>query len=185
MGRKLKYGEATKILRIRIPESKYEEFRKMALEYLENFIPKIELKQRILTEYINTRKLDDFLEVLKEKRIDMVIDIRDNTYNKSKQGFNPKNLKQFLAENGIEYKYIHKLGNPSKFRKEIKDLLKLKEKYIEYIKNLEELQELVNLVNNNKKIYCLICYCNTLNESECHRFWLREYILNYSTKRGD
>jgi len=138
------------------------------------------IKERILTEYINTRKLDDFLEVLKEKRIDMVIDIRFGTYNKTKQGFNPKNLKQFLIENGIEYKHIRKLGNPSEFRKKIKDPLKLKEKYIDYIKDLEELDELVKLINNNKKIYCFICYCNTFNEKECHRFWLREYILNYS-----
>ncbi len=42
MGRKLKYGEPTEVLRIRIPESKYEEFRKMALEYLERLIPKKE-----------------------------------------------------------------------------------------------------------------------------------------------
>ena len=43
MGRKLKYGELTKVLRIRIPESKYEDFRKMALEYLEKYILKIEV----------------------------------------------------------------------------------------------------------------------------------------------
>ena len=42
MGRKLKYGEPTEVLRIRIPKSKYEEFRKMALEYLEKFMPKKE-----------------------------------------------------------------------------------------------------------------------------------------------
>ena len=43
MGRNLKYGEPTKVLRIRIPESKYEAFRKMALEYLEKYMPKIEV----------------------------------------------------------------------------------------------------------------------------------------------
>lgn len=139
---------------------------------------KLELEQRILTEYINTRKLDDFLEILKEKRIDMVIDVRWNTLNKSKEGFNPENLRQFLAENGIEYKYIHKLGNPSKFRKETENFLKLKEKYIGYIRDLEDLEKLVKLVNDNKKVYCFICYCETVDEEKCHRFWLREYILS-------
>ena len=46
MGRTLKYGEATKVLRIRIPESKYEEFRKIALEYLEQFISKNQKKEQ-------------------------------------------------------------------------------------------------------------------------------------------
>lgn len=43
MGRKLKFGEPTKTWTIRIPESKYEEFRKMALEYLKKYISKIEV----------------------------------------------------------------------------------------------------------------------------------------------
>lgn len=183
-----KYNLKTKTTTIRIPDlenlNKEKELRKAIDVFVVDFLnrelkTKLGLEQRILTEYINTRKLGDFLEILKEKRIDMIIDIRWNTLNKSKEGFNPKHLRQFLAENRIEYKYIHKLGNPSKFRKETENSLKLKEKYIEYIKDLEELEELVKLINNNKKVYCFICYCNTFNENECHRFWLRECILNY------
>lgn len=184
-----KYNLKTKTTTIRIPEledlSKEKELRKAIDVFVIDFLNKelktnLRLEQRILTEYINTRKLDDFLGILEEKGIDMVIDIRWNTLNKSKEGFNPENLRQFLEKNGIEYKYIHKLGNPSEFRKETKDPFKRKELYDNYIKDLEELQYLIKMVNSNNKIYCFICYCNTLCENECHRFWLREYILDYT-----
>jgi uncharacterized protein (DUF488 family) len=147
------------------------------------------MSERIITEFINTRKLDDLLKSLKLEKVDMVIDIRWNTYHKSKQGFSPENLKIFLKENDIDYIYIHRLGNPKNFRDKFirdgfTDFKLLKKAYINYVNGSLTLRSLINLINKDDRKYCLICYCNTLNEEECHRFWLRDFLINKIKNKG-
>jgi hypothetical protein len=99
--------------------------------------------QRIATEYITTRDMDNFINCIKGKKIDVVIDIRWSTYHKTKQGFGPVEFKKHLESNGINYFYIKALGNP------------------------------FHALYDQKE------------PSMCHRFWLKEALINYKRNKLD
>jgi len=96
--------------------------------------------------------------------------------------FAPINLQILLMKNDIEYLRFQALGNPSVLRKQARDNFELaKELYLEYIFNdLKARQQLVELFKKLRfrKNYCLICYCRTLDPRICHRFWLKETLVN-------
>ena len=136
--------------------------------------------QKIKTEYLIGIKPKELIQKLREKEIDIVIDIRfSSTY---PIYFAQKNIKDILETNRIEYIRYHDLGNPSKFRRESRDNFELaKELYLEYIlNNFKARQEFIELYKKIRfrKNYCLICDCKTLNPLLCHRFWLREALIN-------
>jgi len=69
--------------------------------------------QKIKTEYINKRDLETFVDSVKrlgEKVV--VVDVRNNTFFKTKQGFGPRELAKTLAASNIEYMRYQHLGNP-------------------------------------------------------------------------
>lgn len=56
------------------------------------------------------KKIDDFIKILKENKIDYVIDIRASAQSKEKPEFNKDVLKRSLAQAGIKYEEHHELG---------------------------------------------------------------------------
>jgi len=146
--------------------------------------------QKIATEYINTRDMNNFINCIKGKKIDVVIDLRWSTYHKTKQGFGPTEFKKHLELNGISYFYIKALGNPFHALYDQKDLESdiAKKDYLNYLKYnskaRKSFQELFSKFRFKKK-YCLICYCNTQQPTMCHRFWLKEALINYKRKSLD
>ena len=51
-------------------------------------------------------EIEKFINLLKEKRIETLVDVRSVPYSKFASQFNRENLKMILAENGINYVYM-------------------------------------------------------------------------------
>ena len=160
--------------------------------------------KRLKSEYLNSRSLDEFIEVLKSKlepcyfnfsfnkkssktiigeKI-LVADVRQNPY--VKKGFRPNELKESLSSNNIEYIRYKYLGNPF-YKRHLKEknFRIAKREYLNYIQsNQKASKDFENLFNNFRfsKVICLVCYCKTINPKDCHRFWLKEAFIN--KKRG-
>jgi len=146
----------------------------------------VRFTQRVHTEYITTRDMDSFLNIIKDNKIDVVIDIRWSTYHKSKQGFNPKAFKTSLASIGIGYIYFKALGNPFHNLYGPKEFDKAKRDYLNYLKyNSKTVKDFKALYSKFrfKKNYCLVCYCPTEDPLMCHRFWLKEALVNYKRNK--
>lgn len=139
---------------------------------------------KIKTEFITSRNMEEFLKVINRK-FNKIIDVRLNTYYKSNQGFNPKDFKTKLDSINIEYQYIMILGNP--FHHSEEEFKENKNKYINYLNtNLKAnkcLETLFKEINSNNKKVCLICYCNTEDPLKCHRFWLKETLVNMKREK--
>lgn len=141
--------------------------------------------KKIRTEYITTRDMESFINAIKGK-IDVVVDIRWNTYHKTKQGFNPEAFKTSLESNGIGYIYYKALGNPFQALYDHKEFDMAKRDYLNYLKyNSKALKTFKELFSKFrfKKNYCLVCYCNTEDPLMCHRFWLKEALANYKRNK--
>ena len=137
-------------------------------------------RQKIETTYIKGVKPDQFIKTLERLKINVVVDVRDwslyPTY------FSPKFMEALLEIHGIEYLKCKALGNPSALRKRAGENFELaKQLYQNYItNNPESKQELVKLYKlfRFRKNYCLICYCPVTDVKLCHRFWLKEALIN-------
>ncbi len=106
----------------------------------------------------------------------LVADIRKNPYVKNQ--FRPKDLEQMLKANEMEYNRYKYLGNPF-YKKHLKEknFEKAKIEYLNYLKTNENAKKDFRSLYTQfrfKKIICLICYCQT---DECHRFWLKEALI--------
>ena len=51
-------------------------------------------------------KLDEFLEILKGKKVDMLVDVRSVPFSKHVPDFNKETLKEFLLKNNIDYVHM-------------------------------------------------------------------------------
>lgn len=146
----------------------------------------VRFTQRIKTEYITTRDMDSFINTIKGK-IDVVIDIRWNTYQKTKQGFSPEDFKKQLESNGIGYIYFKILGNPFHGLYDLKkESEQAKKDYLNYLKYHSKASKTFKELASKfrfKKNYCLVCYCNTEDPTMCHRFWLKEALVNYKRSK--
>lgn len=154
----------------------------------------IKFRQKIRTEYIKTRDMEQFIEIT-QNRFDVIIDIRNNVYNKGTQGFMPKVLGLIMKLIGKEYYRFQRLGNPKKLReKAIKDAMGdinaqdqiAKKLYLNYLITDKQARnsflQLYNKINSAQKRFCLICYCDTEDPKKCHRFWLLEALVNYERR---
>jgi len=136
--------------------------------------------QKIKTEFLIGKNQKQFIQNLRDKDINVVVDVR--WWSVFPVYFAPINLRILLMKNDIEYLRFQALGNPSVLRKQARDNFELaKELYLEYIFNdLKARQQFVELFKKLRfrKNYCLICYCRTLDPRICHRFWLKETLVN-------
>lgn len=140
--------------------------------------------QKIKTTYIKGVKPDQFVKTLERLNVNVVVDIR--YWSLYPTYFSPKFMKDLLEIHGIEYLKCKALGNPSTLRKRAgENFFYMKILYQDYILgNPESRQELVKLYKlfRFRKNYCLICYCPTLDIKLCHRFWLKELLINLKRK---
>ena len=155
---------------------------------LRNFI------HRMQTTWINGKTIDRFIKELEQKKIDVVIDIRENTFYKSNQGFSPESLKSVLEIHNIEYFYLQDFGNPFHNKEYKNNPQKSKEMYLSlfysdlFVKNnivhrpkkvlRAFFTKIAHKRKYKKKVFCFICYCNTEDPTRCHRFWLKEKLIN-------
>lgn len=93
-------------------------------------------KELIYTLGTSNRSIAEFLEILREYKIQTVIDVRRWPTSKWFSHFKKENLKKILAENSIKYFHLEKLGGyrsggyqdytkTEDFKKGIEDLIKI------------------------------------------------------------
>ncbi len=115
------------------------------------------------------RDLGEFVQVLKDAGITVVLDVRETAWS-HKRGFSKSGLEEALGHAGLEYVHASFAGNPKELRRgveEHKACLDLFEAYLD--QNLEILAELAELVRRqgSKSRVCLICY--ERHPDDCHR----------------
>jgi len=138
---------------------------------------------------INKKKPPLVNKILNTKAINVVVDIRESTFFKSKEGFHPDQFVENQAQNDRQYFYIQALGNP--YHKQLqedvkaaknnkKKLLAIDEKaralYLDYLQQeeveinkkvrnpLKALKDLYKRIAHSREYkslkFCFICYCD-------------------------
>src|SRR5689334_19686643 len=130
-----------------------------------------------LTGYEN-QNINQFLQKLSIEGISIVIDVREIPLSR-KKGFSKNQLKNALAEMGIEYNHISELGSPSIMRHALRagrtDYLEFFKKYRLYIKNKKQLFKEVSEVIAKNSRSAILCYEE--NTELCHRTILASELL--------
>jgi uncharacterized protein (DUF488 family) len=127
------------------------------------------MNETIYTIGHSTRKLDEFIDILKFFDIEVLVDVRHfpkSTYNPH---FNKENLSAELTKSNINYLWIEKLGG---FRKG---------GYLEYMKTKEfkdGLKELVKIAKDNKTTIM----CAELLWFKCHRRFISNKLIELGFK---
>lgn len=113
------------------------------------------------------RNIEEYLKILKNNNIQILIDVRERAWS-YKKDFCKTKFQSHLNENGITYLHHKDLGNPKVFRKNISDRKKTLSLYENYLKKTRKgLRELENVLENSKQKVCLTCF--EKEHLECHR----------------
>ncbi len=116
-------------------------------------------KPKIFSIGYSGRKIKDFIEILKENKIDYLVDVRNNAFSWNKE-FSRNNIVENLAAHGIKYINLPKLGAPKDIRVEIKEYGNRNKFFELYSKWLQLNISYMNLIdvfarNNNTVLMCL------------------------------
>jgi len=115
----------------------------------------------------STRRIEEFVNILRSYKVELVIDVRRFPSSKKFPWFNKENLEKALKKGGIQYLHFPELGG---YRKEgYKKFTKSKE----FRENIGKLLEIINEKN-------AVIMCTELLWWKCHR----RYIANFLTKLG-
>jgi len=107
---------------------------------------------------------------LKQAKIDLVVDTRAVAASR-RPGFSKRQLAAALAEEGIGYVHLQKLGTPAEGRQAARAgdydrLWKIYDKHMQQAESQQALGELLALIKSKKRI-ALLCYCR--DPKTCHR----------------
>jgi len=122
---------------------------------------------KIFTLGHSTRSLEEFLEILKSFKIELVIDVRRFPSSKKFPHFNKENLEKELRKEKIEYLHFPELGG---YRKEGYENFSKSEEFSEGVKKFVEIAK-------EKRVAVL---CSELFWWRCHR----RYIANALAEKG-
>ncbi len=103
----------------------------------------------------SSRKLEEFIKLLKHYGIENLVDIRSVPYSGRNPQFNRETLRKKLSEEGINYIHLEKLGG-------------FREDYLSYTKSAEfrnALDKLMEISERGKTAFM----CAEKNWRECHR----------------
>jgi len=122
------------------------------------------------------RALEEFLHVLLQARVEVVVDVRELPLSRRK-GFSKTALSRALESVGIEYRHVRAAGNPFRAQKaDIERCLALYSRHLEQTSAvLEELEELLRA-----RRCALLCF-----EAEarvCHRSIISEQLRQMHPK---
>jgi uncharacterized protein (DUF488 family) len=122
----------------------------------------------------SNHELEDFLKILDDQGIDLLVDVRTAPYSKYSPHFNKKRLKTNLEESGREYVYLgNKIGGrpaDERYYHEGRVLYSLLEKDEKYLEGIVILTELVR----DKKV---VLMCSEEDPLRCHRHQLLTQTL--------
>jgi len=116
------------------------------------------------------KSLDDLRRFLRENKVDVLVDVRENAVRVRK--FKKTALESLCRALGVTYIWARELGNP--FRHENR----WQEAYEAYLNHSEaakkRIEELKRLLLDGKTL-CLLCY--ERDSTMCHRTILMRYLL--------
>jgi len=95
---------------------------------------------KLFTVGYEKRGVDDFINVLRENEIEMLVDIRAVPYSRN-SSYTKKNLEKSLSENGIAYLLKKELGSPKDLRDKVRSDGDYDRFFVEYDKFLQGLNE--------------------------------------------
>lgn len=123
------------------------------------------------------KEIVEFIEILKNKKIEILIDIREFPISRKKD-FSKKNLKKYLVKENIQYFHFKDLGTPKDLRNKVRKnknynlFFKEYRRLLNYRKNI--FNDLLKIIDG--KIVCLICL--EKDYRICHRKIICEKIKN-------
>lgn len=136
----------------------------------------------LLTLGYQQRSIDEFVEILQEANVHVLIDVRETAWS-HKPGFSKGSLSRTLASAGIEYVHAREVGNPKGLRALAPSHAECLEWYAHYLDEfcelLESFDDLVARLHRAGKRVCLTCY--ERHPADCHRSILAE---RWRTRRG-
>ena len=116
------------------------------------------------------KSLSQFLDVLREQRIDTVVDVRDIPWS-HKPGFSKAPLQRAIEQVGLEYIHAGVAGNPKWLRSAADSASEMLEWYRWYLGEFPEIEAEVEALIEAKLErggrVCLVCF--ERNPDECHR----------------
>jgi hypothetical protein len=125
---------------------------------------------RLFTLGYEKRSLEEYLSLLRQAAIDVVVDVRDVPWN-HKPGFSRQPLADALAAAGIEYVHAGFAGNPKALRSQASDNAQALKLYADHLRQhpeiLDELDALLESLLANHQRLCLTCFERV--PRECHR----------------
>lgn len=142
----------------------------------ENFIP--EDGTVVYTIGHSTRELDEFVALLAENEIEMLVDVRSFPGSRKFPQFNKENLAEVLPEKGIEYKHIATLGGRRRVKKDSVNTVwrnKAFQGYADYMETEEfanGIRELLALAENDRTAIM----CSEAVWWRCHRSMISDYL---------
>lgn len=132
---------------------------------------------KIYTIGHSTHPIDLFLGVLKNSKINVIVDVRSVPYSQFADQYNKENLKSFLKKSSI---YYIPMGNLLGARYEDNSLLFDDGKVnFEKVTKTKSFNDGIKRINDGlRKGYNIALMCSEKNPLECHRFSLISHFLD-------
>jgi uncharacterized protein (DUF488 family) len=116
------------------------------------------------------RTINEFIEILDEAKVDVLIDVRDVPWS-HKRDFAKSKLDAHLAEAGIRYVHAGFAGNPKRLRAQggtSEELLRIYERHLdEHPEIVERFRDLVLELDGEGRRVCIMCF--ERDPRDCHR----------------
>lgn len=128
------------------------------------------MKQTLFTLGYQQRTLDEFVTILVQSRIDILIDVRETAWS-HKPGFSKSALQRSLAVRGIGYIHADFAGNPKWLRSNAGSHRECLDWYAWYLGEFEEIVPAFELLlaeqlQRGKRV-CVTCF--ERHADDCHR----------------
>lgn len=117
-------------------------------------------------------KLDEFLELLKEKKVDMLVDVRSAPFSKYVPHFNKEQLAEFLPKRNIDYVHMGILGG------------RQRESFDKYM-NTNEFKKGIGLLQEGINGYTAAIMCSEIDYRKCHRRFIGSKLADEGFIVGD
>jgi len=133
---------------------------------------------RIWTIGHSTRSLEEFLQLLREHQIEVLIDVRTFPGSRRYPHFNRENLSQTLKEAGVDYQHMPELGGRRKARPDSKNTVWRNEGfrgYADYMETAAFKQGIEGLMEIGKLKRTTVM-CAEAVWWRCHRSLIADYL---------
>ncbi len=126
----------------------------------------------------STREFDEFIRLLKQNDIELVVDVRSFPGSRTFPQFNRETLEITLLENGIEYLHLKQLGGRRRVKKDSKNTVWRNEAFRGYADYMETqefregIEHLLQLADERR----LAIMCSEAVWWRCHRSMIADFL---------